>query len=118
MDQRLDKPFLGGRPQAEGERGAHAVDAPEIGFVQHVSMDMLQKCAERLDARLHLHVLPGAFAERGMAVVSSDRPLDEPARRDPRGRADRRGTQLRPRPALRPGGARGDRGARAVGLGQ
>lgn len=80
MDQRLEKPFLGGRSQAEGEGGAHAVDAPEIGFVQHVSMDLLQKCAERLDARLHLHVLPGAFAERGMAIVSSDRPLDQPAR--------------------------------------
>lgn len=80
MDQRLAKPHLGGVPQPEGARGAHAVEATDTGFVQHVSMDILQKCAERLDARLHLHVLPGAFVDPGTPLVSSDRPLDDPAR--------------------------------------
>jgi uncharacterized membrane protein len=87
MDQRLAKPYLGGLPQedgadgGEGARGAHAVDAPDTGFVQHVSMDLLQKCAERLDARLRLHVLPGAFVDPGTAIVSSDTMLDDEARR-------------------------------------
>ena len=80
MDQRLEKPFLGGQPQQEGVRGGHGVDATTTGFVQHVSMDLLQKCAERLDAQFHLHALPGAFVDPSTALVSSDRELDDTAR--------------------------------------
>ncbi|MDP9900082.1 DUF2254 domain-containing protein [Variovorax ginsengisoli] len=79
MDQRLAKPFLGGRRQTRGERGSHEVMAPTTGFVQHVSMDLLQARAERLGTTLHLHVLPGAFVEPSLPLVSSDSPLDEVA---------------------------------------
>lgn len=81
MDQRLEKPFLGGTGQAAGERGAHEIMAPTTGFVLHVSMDLLQKQAEKYDTKLHLHVLPGAFVEPGWPIVSCDRPLDDPARK-------------------------------------
>ncbi|CAN5406607.1 DUF2254 domain-containing protein [soil metagenome] len=81
MDQRLAKPFLGGRPQADGEKGSHRVMAPTTGFVLHVSMDLLQARAERLGAVLHLHVLPGAFVEPGLPIASTDQPLDDPSRK-------------------------------------
>lgn len=82
MDQRLEKPFLGGRRQAPGTAlGAHVVLAPDTGFVQHVSMDLLQGCAEKGGLYLHLHVLPGAFVEPTMAIVSSATPLDATTRK-------------------------------------
>ena len=81
MDQRLEKPFLGGRPQPDGARGANEVMAANTGFVQHVSMDLLQARAAELGATLHLHVLPGSFVEPTMAVASSDGPLDDAARK-------------------------------------
>ena len=77
MDQRLDKPFLGGRRQSEGERGAVEVMAPVTGYVQHVSMDLLQARAEKNDLSLHLHVLPGAFVEQGLPVVSCSAEIDD-----------------------------------------
>ena len=81
MDQRLAKPYLGGRRQVAGERGGHDVMAPTTGFVAHVSMDLLQARAERLGTTLHLHVLPGAFVEPGVPIVSSDAPIDDVARK-------------------------------------
>ena len=77
MAQRLAKPWLGGQPQAEGTRGLHAVQAPTTGFVQHVSMDLLQRRAEALGTTLHLHVLPGAFVEPSVVLASCDAPLGE-----------------------------------------
>jgi uncharacterized membrane protein len=81
MDQRLDKPFLGGRRQSEGERGAVEVMAPVTGYVQHVSMDLLQARAEKNDLSLHLHVLPGAFVEQGLPVVSCSAEIDDDTRK-------------------------------------
>lgn len=80
MDQRLNKPFLGGQKQLPGTRGAHAVLAPDTGFVQHVSMDLLQRQAEVLGTALHLHVLPGAFVEPTQPVVSADLPISAEVR--------------------------------------
>ncbi len=80
IDQRLAKPFLGGRRQRPGERGAHAVRSDETGFVQHVAMDLLQARAEALDGQLHLHVLPGTFVAPDTVLVTSDRPIDDAAR--------------------------------------
>lgn len=81
MDQRAKKPYLGGRPQQPDERGTHGVAAPTTGFVQHVSLDLLQARAETLGADLHLHVLPGAFVEPTTAIVSTDSPLDDASRK-------------------------------------
>lgn len=77
MDQRLDRPCLGGKPLRHGSQGSHTVLATETGFVQHVSMDILQKLAEEEDDALQVHVLPGAFVEPSVVIVSSDRPMDE-----------------------------------------
>lgn len=81
MTQRQRRPHLGARPQPEGAAGRHTVFAPETGFVQHVSMDLLQACAEDDNDILHLHVLPGTFVEPSVALVSSNRPVDEARRK-------------------------------------
>ncbi len=80
IDQRIDKPWLGGRRQQPGERGSHEVRSDATGFVQHVAMDQLQTRAEALDGQIHLHMLPGAFVAPGAVLASSDRPLDDAAR--------------------------------------
>ncbi|RYX91315.1 MAG: DUF2254 domain-containing protein [Comamonadaceae bacterium] len=79
MDQRLAKPFLGGQRQRQDALGEHVIHAPSTGFVQHVSMDLLQRCAAKAGAQLNLHVLPGAFVEPTMVVASSPVPLDDAA---------------------------------------
>lgn len=76
MDQRLRGPWLGGVPQPAGARGAHAICAPTTGFIQHISMDVLQECAETLGGTLHVHVLPGRFVEPSILMVSSDIEID------------------------------------------
>lgn len=81
MEQRLRKPSLGGLVQIEGMNGEHTLLAPTTGFVQHVSMDILQQCAQRLDAVIHLHVLPGAFVEPSVVLASSTRSIDENGRK-------------------------------------
>lgn len=77
MDQRLARPCLGGKPPRHGSQGRYTVLASETGFVQHVSMDILQKLAEEEGGALQIHVLPGAFVEPSVVIVSSDRPMDE-----------------------------------------
>ena len=77
MDQRLSRPCLGGKPLRRGSQGRYTVFASEIGFVQHVSMDILQKLAEKDDTSLHVHVLPGAFVEPSTLIISSDKVMDE-----------------------------------------
>lgn len=81
MTQRLSRPYLGARPQPEGAAGKYTVFAPGTGFVQHVSMDLLQACIEENNDMLHLHVLPGAFVEPSVVIVSSQRPVDEARRK-------------------------------------
>lgn len=76
MEQRLARPFLGGRPLRRGSRGRYTVLASETGFVQHVSMDILQKLAEKEGDTLQVHVLPGAFVEPSTLIVSSDKVMD------------------------------------------
>ncbi len=76
MAQRLEKPFMGGLKQAQDARGAHTLRAPVTGFVQHVSMDILQECAQRSDAMIHLHVQPGDFVEPSTVIASMTRALD------------------------------------------
>lgn len=77
MDQRLARPRLGGRPQRRGSQGRFTLLSSETGFVQHVSMDILQKLAEKDDDSLHVHVLPGAFVEPSTLLISSDKAMDE-----------------------------------------
>jgi uncharacterized membrane protein len=80
MYQRVNRPYLGGHPQAAGTRGQHWVFSPATGFVQHVSMDLLQACTKEDKATLHLHVLPGEMVDPSVALVSSDMPIDDDRR--------------------------------------
>ena len=77
MAQRLKKSFMGGQKQTENARAEHPLRASATGFVQHVSMDILQKCAQQADATIHLHVQPGDFVEPSMVIATSTRPLDK-----------------------------------------
>ena len=76
MTQRLEKPFMGGLKQAKGACGEHSLLAPATGFVQHVSMDILQDCAQHNDSMIHLHVQPGDFVEPSTVIASSTQALD------------------------------------------
>lgn len=77
MDQRLCAPWLGGVPQSAGAHGTYAICAPTTGFVQHISMDILQECAEKLGCILHVQALPGRFVEPSVPIVSSDMEIDK-----------------------------------------
>ncbi len=77
MDQRLSRPCLGGKPLRSGSQGRYTLFSSETGFVQHVSMDILRKLAEKDDDSLKVHVLPGAFVEPSTLIVSSDKVIDE-----------------------------------------
>lgn len=77
MDQRLSRPCLGGRPLRPGTQGPHTLRSSETGFVQHVSMDILQRLAGEHDDSLQVHVLPGAFVEPSTLIISSDKAIDE-----------------------------------------
>lgn len=80
MEQRLKLPHLGGQPQAPGQRGAHAVPADRVGFVEHVSMDLLDALAGEHGTMFHVHALPGRFVDPSVALASADAPLDADAR--------------------------------------
>ncbi|NDP63510.1 DUF2254 domain-containing protein [Polaromonas sp.] len=75
MAQRLHKPFMGGLKQAPGASGEHILHSPTTGFVQHVSMDILQDCAQQADAMMYLHVQPGDFVETSTVIASSTKAL-------------------------------------------
>ncbi|MFN3569993.1 MAG: DUF2254 domain-containing protein [Polaromonas sp.] len=77
MGQRLSRPCLGGKPLRSGSQGRYTLFSSETGFVQHVSMDILQKLAEKDDDSLKVHVLPGAFVEPSTLIISSDQVIDE-----------------------------------------
>lgn len=81
MDQRLSRPCLGGKPLRRGSQGRYTLLSSETGFVQHVSMDILQKLAEENNDTLQVHVLPGAFVEPSTLIVSGDQVMDD-ARRE------------------------------------
>ncbi|MBC7152776.1 MAG: DUF2254 domain-containing protein [Rhizobium sp.] len=72
LGQRLDDPFLGGRPMVgPPPHGCTVVSAPVTGYVQHVDMKALQGRAEAIDAQLFLHRMPGAFVAVGEPLLSA-----------------------------------------------
>jgi uncharacterized membrane protein len=74
LAQRLEEPFLGGRPlPGTITAGGAIVLAEDTGYIQHVDMRALQNCAERLEATLFLHLLPGSFVAPGTPLLSVDR---------------------------------------------
>jgi uncharacterized membrane protein len=67
-DWRAD-PLLGGRPGAVGGQRGTAIAAPRTGYVQHVDIRALDRCARGAGAEVHLWVRPGAFVARGTTLM-------------------------------------------------
>ncbi len=81
MTQRLENPYLGAHAQpADTAQEHYRIHASRVGHVQHIAMDLINKEAQRIGAPLHLHVLPGAFVEPSVVMVSCAQLLDEDAR--------------------------------------
>ncbi len=66
IDVRLETPYLGGNKLNEERLKArdsgHQIFPETIGYVAFVDMQALEQAARQLDAEIHLHCLPGAFA--------------------------------------------------------
>ena len=59
---RAGKPYLGGLPLVDGvPADAIAVYPEAIGYVQHVDIEVLSRCAEEIGAELWLEDIPGSF---------------------------------------------------------
>jgi uncharacterized membrane protein len=62
-------PLLGGRNGAIGGTVGTPVAAPCTGYVQHVDVSALDRCARSIGAEVHLWVRPGAFVARGTTLM-------------------------------------------------
>lgn len=73
LDKRLDAPCLGGRPfNGVLSKDVATVRSRQTGYIQYINMRALQSCAERMEARLYLDRLPGAFVVEGGPLLSVD----------------------------------------------
>lgn len=73
LNRRRAAPTLGGRPAGPGPAQGQAVPAAAVGYVEQVDIGALQTLAERIDGRIVVTALPGAFASPGrmLAVVDA-----------------------------------------------
>lgn len=79
LERRRQRPHLGGVAAESAEPAGVPVNAPAVGYVQHVTVARLQECAEALDCRIRVAALPGAFLGPGQALayVSCEDPPDD-----------------------------------------
>jgi uncharacterized membrane protein len=80
LEQRLANRFLGGRPLLGGvPEGCAAVSATSTGYVEHLNMELLNHCADELDAQVYVMQLPGAFVpvRTPLVMVQGDVTLDD-----------------------------------------
>ncbi len=80
--ERLENPFFGGRPQTEPvPEDCVPVVSMETGYIQHIDMRKLQKCADKMDTKIYIRCLPGTFVHRGdvLMSVAADEVTDEAA---------------------------------------
>ncbi len=59
---------LGGAPICESPNTGSPISATEVGYLQHIDVAALQKCAEKWSLRITVAALPGSF-------VTPDKPL-------------------------------------------
>ncbi|MGP1629994.1 MAG: DUF2254 domain-containing protein [Giesbergeria sp.] len=81
MRRRRDAPTLGGMPISPNRQPVgDAVFSNEVGYVQRIDMEAVQSFAEKVDARVVVHALPGAFAlpGRALAFYTTDPAFTEP----------------------------------------
>lgn len=73
LEQRRKMPFLGGVEKVPDEAlNGQKIIGRDIGYVQHIDMDALQKLAEKHDLRIMIDAMPGAFLAPGRAVAVLD----------------------------------------------
>jgi uncharacterized membrane protein len=79
LSLRARSPRFGGRRYEDFPQGGTPVEAPEVGYVQHIDVQALQACAEATDAHIRLEVEPGSFLHRGRAAFTVHRrgPVDD-----------------------------------------
>lgn len=71
LEERRDEPHLGGLPQQNAaELDGEEIEPERHGHVQLIDMERLQAAAERLQARVAVRALPGAFVGPGSPVLS------------------------------------------------
>jgi len=69
LARRNANPALGGKVLVQAPAACTAVYGEVIGYVQHIKMDVLQECAEALDADIAVNAVPGAFAAPGVPLA-------------------------------------------------
>lgn len=77
-------PFLGGVEKTpDTTLEGHQIFGDEIGYVQHIDMETLQKIAKKHDLRIMVDAMPGTFMAPGrvVAVLDSGEVPDEALRR-------------------------------------
>ncbi len=62
LETRLDNPYMGGVQLTEAPEGpTSTITSRATGYVQHIDMQALQDCAEKIGAPVYLSCLPGTF---------------------------------------------------------
>jgi uncharacterized membrane protein len=73
-------PFLDGLPAVEIPQGCSPIHGQAVGYVQYVDVERLQAIARRMDLRVHLSVLPGAFLYRSTPLMFVEGRIDPQVR--------------------------------------
>lgn len=83
LEQRRKMPFLGGVEKVPDQTlDGQKILGRDIGYVQHIDMEALQKLAEKHDLRIMIDAMPGSFLAPGriVAVLDTGEELDENVR--------------------------------------
>lgn len=70
LQRRIEKPCLGGKPQKQPPPdSAHKLCSNVIGFVQHIDIGAISKCAKELDLEVWIAALPGTFVHKATPLL-------------------------------------------------
>lgn len=68
LTQRMENPCLGGRPLQDPDRdipaAARPIGSDTVGYVQHVDVEALSKCAEQHGGEVFVTAVPGTLVDR------------------------------------------------------
>ncbi len=81
LEHRRRMPSLCAVPLSEKRAKGRPFYSSRVGYIQHVDLAVLQKCAETLNARIEVTALPGTFAspDRALAYVEGEGQIDTEA---------------------------------------
>lgn len=69
LERRRCSPRLGGAPVDPSIQPGTAIHGSKIGYVQHIDVPALQRCAEQYSVRITVEALPGTFAAPGTPLI-------------------------------------------------